>query len=395
MALQFIDQVDFKDKKVIARFDFNVPLRKDGSLEITDTTRIDRSLPSIKHILESGASKLVLMSHLGRPKGKVDPRFTLEPVANYLASVLDTDVTLTESATDSGIKSLLSLKSNKIILLQNLRFHPEEEGNDPTFAKRLASYGDIYVNDAFGTSHRKHASTYGIVAYHKNSCCGGFLLKKEIEALNKLVESPSPPFVAIIGGGKVSDKIKIIEQLLSKVDRMIIGGAMAYPFLKTKGFTVGSSLCNDEDLNLAKKILNSGRANKIYLPVDHVISNKIGGDPEVLKEIDIPEGKMGLDIGPETLSLYKDQINDARTIFWNGPMGYFEDPQFADGTFEIAKILSESSAFRLIGGGDSVSAVNKSGLAEKMSHISTGGGASLEYIEMGQLPGVQALKFGI
>lgn len=396
MALKFVDEIDLKGKRVIARFDFNVPLSKDGTKQITDTTRIDSAIPTIKHILNNGATKLIIMSHLGRPDGERNMKYSLEPVAKYLATKLEMDVLLTESCTDAGIKTMLNIDKNKIILLENLRFHPEEENNDREFAKTLSSYADIYVNDAFGTAHRKHASTYEINAFFKNKAAGGFLIRKEIEALNNIVESPKHPFIAIVGGAKVADKIKIIERLLTNVDKMIIGGAMAYPFLKAKGHKVGASLCAETDVDLAKKILASTTGNKIFLPVDHVISTGTEGQPEAIPSVDIPDGKMGLDIGARTLDNYKSILSSAQTVLWNGPMGYFENKAFAKGTFDVAKLLATlNGAFTLVGGGDSVSAVTKAGVAEKLSHVSTGGGASLEYIEQGSLPGIQALKFGI
>jgi phosphoglycerate kinase len=394
MALNYIDEIEVKDQVVLARFDFNVPL--DKNFKITDTTRIDLALETINYLLENGAKKLILMSHLGRPKGKVNSDFSLEPVATYLAEKLNEDVILTESCLDRGIKTLLSLNESRVILLQNLRFHPEEEKGDTEFAKSIASYADIYVNDAFGTAHREHASTYTINAYFKNKAYGGFLIRKEIEALTKIVDSPKSPFVAIVGGAKVSDKIKIIERLIVNVDYLLIGGAMAYPFLVAKGHDVGNSLCSADDVKLAKKILMSPSKSKVILPIDHIVSKEFGGAPETCDKVEIDGDKMGLDIGPATINLYKEKLAGAKTVLWNGPMGLFENEDFANGTLSIAKTLSElEGAFTLIGGGDSVSAVNQSGLASKMSHVSTGGGASLEFIEEGTLPGVQALKFGV
>lgn len=393
MALKFIDEMDINGKRVLARFDFNVPL-KDG--KITDTTRVDKALPTIRYILENGAKTLVLMSHLGRPKGEVKKEFSLEPVATYLAEQLRKEVILTESCKDKGIKTLLELPQTKIVLLENLRFHKEETDNDTDFARTLSQYGDIYVNDAFGAAHRKHASTYGINAYFNKTACGGFLLKAEVQALQKVVDKPAPPFVAVVGGAKVSDKIKIIESLLTSVDHLLIGGAMAYPFLKAKGKEVGTSLCSDEDVKLAKSILSVPASRKISLPVDHIASKEFGGSPEIIESVDIPEGLMGLDIGEKTLSNYRNILGTAKTVLWNGPMGIFENDNYNKGTFGIAQALSElKGAFTLVGGGDSVSAVNKSGLAPKMGHVSTGGGASLEFIEHGSLPGVQALRFGL
>ncbi len=393
--IKFIDQMDLKGKRIIARFDFNVPLAKDGSGTITDTTRIDAALPTIRYMIEQGASKIILMSHLGRPKGKVAPEFSLEPVAACLAEKLGADVVLTESCIDSGIKQLLDLNETKIVLLQNIRFHAEETKGDREFAHILSTYADIYVNDAFGAAHRKHASTYEINAFFKNNACAGFLMKKELENLEKIVH-PEKPFMAIVGGAKVSDKIKTIEQLLINANELFIGGAMAYPFLKAKGHSVGTSLCSDEDVDLAKKIIAADKGNKLNLPCDHLVSAEFGGAPEDCASVDIPEGKMGLDIGPKTIAAYSEKLRNAKTVLWNGPMGLFENENYAKGTFDVAKVLASIDAFTLVGGGDSVSAVKKSGLADKFSHVSTGGGASLEFIETnGALPGVQALKFGI
>lgn len=401
MAIKYIDidqdkgEMGIEGKRVIARFDFNVPLDKTTG-KISDTTRIDRALPTIKYILEHKPKNLILMSHLGRPKGEVKAEFSLEPVATYLAEKLGEDVILTESCTDRAIKPLLDLPRTRVVLLQNLRFHPEETKNDPEFARTLASYGDIYVNDAFGTAHRKHASTYGIIAYFKDHAYAGFLMKSEIEALTKVVQSPKSPFTAIVGGAKVSDKIKIIDALLANVDNLLIGGAMAYPFLKAKGFEVGKSLCTDEDVRLAKGILGQPIARKIILPVDHVIATNPDSSPATTEHQDIPADKMGLDIGPQTIAVFNEKLSNSKTVLWNGPMGFFEKENFAKGTLSMAKTMAKlQDAFTLVGGGDSVAAVTQSGLADKMSHVSTGGGASLEFIENGTLPGVQALKFGL
>jgi phosphoglycerate kinase len=399
MAIKYITDDSFKalakDKRVLARFDFNVPMDKKDPSKISDTTRVDEAVETIKYILEQGPKKLVLMSHFGRPKGTIDPLYSLEPVAKYLAEKLGMEVTLTETALDRGIKTLLGLNESKIILLQNLRFHPEEENNDRDFARTLATYGDVFVMDAFGAAHRKHASTYEVNAFFKNKAFAGLLMKRELEALDKIVHSPVKPFVAVVGGAKVSDKIKIIEALLNSVDKLLIGGAMAYPFLKAKGHTIGKSLCSDEDVALARRILGTPSKNKIVLPSDHIASDSLEGKPVEIGQSNITDDMIGLDIGPSTLQNYTDHLRSAKTVLWNGPMGLFENPSFAKGTLGIAKVLANLDAFTLVGGGDSVSAVNSSGLAEKMSHISTGGGASLEYIENGSLPGVQALKFGI
>lgn len=396
MAIKYIDQVDLKNKNILVRFDFNVPLSKKDNLVITDETRIDAALPTIRYLLEQGVARIIMMSHLGRPDGKSNPKYSLEPVAKALAEKLNQEVLLTESCLDSGIKTLIGLKKHKLILLQNLRYHPEEEENDPAFSKTLASYGDFYINDAFGTAHRKHASTYGVVAYfNKNSYAGGLLLKKEVESLNKIVISPTRPFVALVGGAKVSDKIKILEKLLPEVDQLIIGGAMAYPFLKAQGYNIGRSLCHDEDVEHAKKLLASASRSKIILPEDHVVSTSPEGAPIQNHNVSIDENKMGLDIGSSTISKYLNILNSAKTVLWNGPMGLFENPNYNKGTFAIAQHLAGLKAFTLVGGGDSVSAVNKAGVADKMGHVSTGGGASLEYIEQGTLPGIQALRFGV
>lgn len=399
MALKYITDESFKtnakDKKVLVRFDFNVPMEKNDPTKIADTTRIDEAIETINSILEAKPKKIILMSHFGRPKGKIDPQYSLEPVAKYLAEKLGQEVLLTETALDRGIRILLNLNESKIILLQNLRFHPEEEANDRDFARTLSTYGDVFVFDAFGAAHRKHASTYEINAFFKNKAYGGLLLKREIEALDKVLNDPAKPFIAIVGGAKVSDKIKIIEMLLVSVDKLLIGGAMAYPFLKAQGHEVGTSLCSDEDVALARKILGTPSKGKIVLPSDHIVSATFGGAPEEVGQVNIPVGKMGLDIGPSSLQNFTDYLLPAKTVLWNGPMGLFENSHYAKGTLGIATVLSKLNAFTLVGGGDSVNAVKMSGLSSKMSHISTGGGASLEYIENGNLPGIQALKFGI
>lgn len=395
MALKFIDTADFKGKKVLARFDFNVPLDKNDSSVITDTSRIDLALPTIKFILESGASKLTLMSHLGRPKGERDEKFSLEPVATYLAEQLGKEVILADAPVDAGVKELLTLNETKIVLLENLRFDKGETDNDEEFASKLAQYGDVYVNDAFGAAHRKHASVHLINKFFANQNYAGFLIKKELKALDQILNSPAKPFVAIIGGAKVSDKIKTIEKLIVSVNKLIIGGAMAYPFLKAKGHEVGDSLCSDDDVKLAQSILKADKGNKILLPVDHVIAESFQAEPEICNDTNIKVGFMGLDIGEATLNLYTNALKEAKTILWNGPMGLFENPKYENGTMSLAHFIADTDAFSLVGGGDSVSAVKKSGHSDKFSHISTGGGASLEYIEKGELPGIQALRFGV
>lgn len=396
MALKLITDAEFKDKRVIARFDFNVPLDKNDKSIIADTSRIDLALPTIKHLLEQGVSKLVMMSHLGRPNGKINPDYSLEPVANYLAEKLGEDVILTESAVDNGIKELLTLRETKIILLQNLRYHPEEEANDEGFARELSVYGDLYVNDAFGAAHRKHASVFAINKFFSGQAYSGLLLNREVQALDKILKTPTKPFVAVVGGAKVSDKIKTIEKLIVSVDHLIIGGAMAYPFLKAKGVAIANSLCSDEDVKLANSILRADRGNKLVLPIDHMVATEFGGKPSVSDSQKIDDDKMGLDIGPKTIAKYSEILKTAKTVLWNGPMGVFENPDYAKGTMALCEIIAGlEGAFTLVGGGDSVNAVNQSGYSDKFSHVSTGGGASLEYIEKGELPGVRVLKYGV
>lgn len=395
MQLKSIQDADLKGKKVIARFDFNVPLTKTEPRKITDTSRIDQAIPTIRMILEKGATKLTMISHLGRPDGQVNPKYSLEPVAEYLASKLGADVILSESAVDNGVKNLLSLPETKLVLLENIRFIAGEEKNDMELAEKLAQYGDVYINDAFGAAHRKHSSTHAINAFFKNRAYAGLLMKKEIDSLSALMEKPAKPFVAIIGGAKVSDKIKTIEKMMVLVDTLLIGGAMAYPFLKAKGATVGKSLCSDEDVSLAKQLLAADKGGKIQLPKDHVAAESLEGTPVPAPGVSIPAEMMGLDIGPLTIQSYTDHIKTAKTIFWNGPMGLFENKNFAKGTMSIAHAIASTKAFSVVGGGDSVAAVQESGEADKFSHVSTGGGASLEYIEKGELPGVQALKMGV
>jgi phosphoglycerate kinase len=395
MHLKSIQDADLKGKRVVARFDFNVPLTKTEPRQITDSSRIDQAIPTIRMILEKGASKLTMISHLGRPDGKPNTKYSLEPVAQYLASKLGIEVVLSESAVDNGIKNLLTLPETKLVLLENIRFLPGEEKNEMELAEKLSQYGDIYVNDAFGTAHRKHSSTYAINAFFKNRAYAGPLMKKEIEALSSLLEKPAKPFVALIGGAKVSDKIKTIEKMMVLVDTLLIGGAMAYPFLKAKGASIGKSLCSDEDVQLARALLSSDKGGKIQLPKDHIAAENPEGAPSPAPGVSIPENLMGLDIGPLTVQSYTDHLKTAKTIFWNGPMGLFENPLFAKGTMAMAHAIAAGQAFSVVGGGDSVAAVQISGEAEKFSHVSTGGGASLEYIEKGELPGIQALKMGI
>lgn len=396
MQLKSIQDADLKGKKVVARFDFNVPLSKTEPRQITDSSRIDLAIPTIRLLLEKGASKIVMISHLGRPDGQPNPKYSLEPVAEYLAAKLGTDVILSESPVDTGLRNLLALPETKLVLLENVRFHPGEEKNDQELSEQLAQYGDVYVNDAFGAAHRKHSSTYGINAFFKNRAYSGLLMEKEIKSLAALLDKPAKPYVAVIGGAKVSDKIKTIERMIVMVDNLLIGGAMAYPFLKAKGYQIGKSLCSDEDVALAKQLLASDKGSKIRLPKDHVVSAEFGGKPEACAGENISPDHMGLDIGPLTIKSYSDLLSVAKTIFWNGPMGLFENKDFAKGTMAIAHAIAQNQyAFSVVGGGDSVAAVQQSGEADKFSHVSTGGGASLEFIEKGELPGVQALRFGV
>lgn len=390
MQLKSIQDAELKGKKVLARFDFNVPLSTTEPRQITDASRIDLALPTIRLMLEKGASKIVLMSHLGRPDGQPNAKYSLEPVATYLADKLGTDVVLTTSAVDAGVKEFLSLPETKIVLLENLRFSPLEEKNDQEFAEKLASYGDVYVNDAFGAAHRKHASVHAVNNYFRGRAYAGLLLKKEIDALGHIMEKPAKPFVAVLGGAKVADKIKTIERLLVLVDKILIGGAMAYPFLKAKGHVVGKSLCSDDDVTLAKQLIAQDKGHKIQLPVDHVVAHNPDAPASIAALIG--EDQMGLDIGSRTIQNYGDLLKNAKTVFWNGPMGLFENPNFAKGTMEVAKLIAHTDAFTVVGGGDSVAAAHQSGFADKFSHVSTGGGASLEFIEKGELPGVQILK---
>lgn len=396
MQLKSLQDAEIKGKRILVRFDFNVPLTKTEPRKITDTSRIDLAIPTIKMLLEKGASKITMISHLGRPDGQVNPKYSLEPVAEYLASKMGMDVILSESAIDNGVKNLLQLPETKLVLLENIRFLPGEEKNDMELADKLSQYGDIYVNDAFGAAHRKHSSTYAINAFFKNRAYPGLLMKKEIDSLSSLMDKPAKPFIAIIGGAKVSDKIKTIERMLVMVDTLLIGGAMAYPFLKAKGVEVGKSLCSDEDVQLARQILAADKGGKIQLPQDHVVAEGLESSPAPCPGRNIPKEMMGLDIGPLTIDSYSSHIKTAKTVFWNGPMGLFESKNFAKGTMSIAHaIASNTKCFSVVGGGDSVAAVQASGEADKFSHVSTGGGASLEFIEKGELPGVQVLRNGV
>lgn len=381
-----IRDLDLTGKRVFMRVDFNVPLAP-GGREITSDKRIRAALPTIQYALEKGAA-LVLASHLGRPKGKPNPEMSLKPVAQRLSELLGKPVTMAPDCIGEEVEKMLP-KPGEVLLLENLRFHAEEENNDPEFSKKLARLGEVYVNDAFGTAHRAHASTVGIIEFLKPAAAG-LLMEKELEYLEKCTANPERPCVGILGGAKVSDKIEVIENLLKFADRLLIGGAMAYTFLKSQGKPVGKSLVEEDKLELAKGLLEKA-GDRILLPCDHVVAEVLeeNAASEVVEEI--PEGKMGLDIGPKTREAYAAVIRSAKTIIWNGPMGVFEKKPFDAGTVAVAKAVAESGALSVVGGGDSEKAVKSAGVADKISHISTGGGASLEYLSGLVLPGVAAL----
>jgi len=386
MAKLSIRDLDLKGKRVFMRVDFNVPLTEDGQ-QITSDKRIKASLPSIQYALDKGAG-LVLASHLGRPKGKPNPTMSLKPVAARLAELLGRPVTMAPDCIGAEVEKMLP-KPGEVLLLENLRFHGEEEKNNPEFSQQLAKLGDIYVNDAFGSAHRAHASTEGMIAFLKPAA-GGLLMEKELEYLGKATANPERPCVAILGGAKVSDKIEVIENLLKFADQLVIGGAMAYTFLAAQGKPTGKSLVEKDKIELAKSLLDKAGA-KILLPVDHVVAAELAENaPNEVVET-IPDGKMGLDIGPKTRELYAAAIKKAKTVIWNGPMGVFEKKPFDLGTVAVGKAVAESGALSVVGGGDSEKAVKAAGVADKMSHISTGGGASLEFLSGLVLPGVAAL----
>jgi phosphoglycerate kinase len=391
MNKKSIKDISLKGKSIIMRVDFNVPI--DEKLNITDDTRIKAALPTIKHVLASGINKLILMSHLGRPDGKVKESLKLDPVAVRLQKLLDEPVEKLNNCIGEEVKKAIRSTKNRIILLENLRFHPEEEKNDPNFAKELSGLAEIYVNDAFGTAHRAHASTEGIA--HFLPAVSGLLLEKEINYLSKALENPKKPFVVILGGAKVSDKIGVIENLITKADKIIIGGGMAYTFLNAQGKSIGKSKLEKDKIGLAKEILKKAQANnvKIILPIDNICVSEIR--PDAVTKItgdEIGTDLIAVDIGPKTIELFKKELSDAKTIVWNGPMGIFEMDKFATGSREIAKFISNIKATTIIGGGDTAAAVSKFGLEDKMTHISTGGGASLELLEGKVLPGIAILQ---
>jgi len=395
MGIKTISELDIAGRRLFIRVDFNVPLTPEG--KVSDDTRIRESLPTIKLAIEKGA-RVVLASHLGRPKGKPDKKYTLEPVAARLAELLDADVALTDEPVGDGARKVVNdLRAGAVALLENLRFSPAEEANDEAFSRELASYADVYVNDAFGTAHRAHASTAGIAKFIAAKGMG-LLMEREVKFLGKLLGEVERPFVAIIGGAKVSDKIGVLDNLLDRVDQMLIGGAMANTFLKARGGQLGRSLVEQDKLALARSFLKKAEQSNIdvLLPRDAVAAAGIKSDAgRVVQSMMVPEDLAALDIGPETARGFADAIARAKTIFWNGPMGVFESAPFAGGTMAVAKAVAGApGALSVVGGGDSVAAIHQSGLADKITHISTGGGASLEFLEGKKLPGLAALEQG-
>jgi phosphoglycerate kinase len=390
-----LDALDLGGKRVFIRVDFNVPL--DASGRVADDARIRAALPTIEHAIRTNA-KVILASHLGRPKGKPEDRqkYTLEPAGARLSELLQQDVTLADDCVGDGVKKLMKeLKDGQVLLLENLRFHPQEEANDDAFARELASLCDVWVNDAFGTAHRAHASTAGMAKFVKEKAAG-FLIQKELDYLGKVLRTPAKPFVAVLGGAKVSDKIKVIQNLMSKADSILVGGAMAYTFLKAEGVPVGKSRVEEDKVDLAKTLLEIAKQRNVelLLPVDHVCATEASETAQrhVVNDRAIPDNLIGLDIGPKTLDRFRQRILAAKTVFWNGPMGLFEQKPWAEGTFGIARAMADTGAVTVVGGGDSAAAVEQAGLVSKMKHVSTGGGASLEFVEGRVLPGIQALE---
>ncbi len=392
MTIRTVNQIELKGKRLFIRVDFNVPQDEKGA--ISDETRILLSLPTIRFAIRAGG-KVLLASHLGRPKGKRDRKYSLAPVAERLSQLLEEKVTLAKDCIGEEVqKQIDGMREGEVLLLENLRFHPEEEKNDEAFSRALASLCDVYINDAFGAAHRAHASTVGIT-YFVKTVGAGFLMMKEIESLQKALVNPQKPYVAIMGGAKVSDKIGVIQNLLDKVTTLLVGGGMAYTFLKAKGFNVGKSLVEEDQIPFSLQLLERARGKiKFILPSDHLAAERMdtSAKSKVVKSEEIPSDWVCLDIGPETVESFSEEIRSAKTIVWNGPMGVFEMEPFSHGTFAIAKAVAISSAFSIVGGGDSVAAVNKAGLADHISHISSGGGAALEFLEGRKLPGIEALR---
>ena len=392
MNKKTVVDIDLKGKKVLVRCDFNVPMDKEQN--ITDNRRIVAAIPTIKYLLEENC-KVILCSHLGRPKGEVKKEFSLEPVAKELSRLLNKEVIMAKDVIGEDAKAKANdLQEGEVMLLENVRFHREETDNDPEFSKQLASLAEVFVNDAFGTAHRAHASTEGVTKYLP--AVSGFLIEKELKFLGEALENPERPFVAILGGAKVSDKIGVIDSLLEKVDKLMIGGGMAYTFFKAQGYEVGNSLCEPDKCDLALELMEKAKEKgvKFILPIDTKVGKEFKPDTEskTVAWTEIPEGWEGFDIGEKTIEMFKEELKDAKTVIWNGPVGLFEFEQFAIGTNAIAKALAELDACKIIGGGDSAAAVEKAGLASKMTHISTGGGASLEFLEGKKLPGIEALQ---
>lgn len=393
MNKKTIRDVDVTNKKVLVRCDFNVPLDKETG-KITNDLRIVAALPTIKYLLENNA-KVILCSHLGKPKGEIKPELSLKPVANRLSEYLGFEVKFSKDIVGENAKELSKeLKPGKAILLENVRFDPREEKNDKEFSKELASLAEIYVNDAFGTAHRAHSSTVGVAEFLPAVC--GFLIEKEVGMLGDNLNNPERPFVAILGGAKVSDKIKVIENLLEKVDSIIIGGGMTYTFLKAMGYEIGNSICELDRIDIAKETIEKAEKKgvKLLFPIDTVCGKEFSNEAEtiVVDSKEIPKGWQGLDIGPKAIEEFTQVLKNAKTVIWNGPLGVFEFEKFAKGTNAIAKVLTEINAITIVGGGDSVAAVEKGGFSDKITHISTGGGATLEYLEGKELPGIECLE---
>lgn len=393
MDKKTVRDIDVTGKKVLVRCDFNVPI--DGETgKITDNRRIRGALPTIQYLLDNNA-KVILCSHLGRPKGEFNPKYSLKPVAEELSKLLGKEVKLAKDVVGEDAKNLTeNIKEGEIVLLENVRFHGEEEKNDTEFSKKLASFAEIYVNDAFGTAHRAHSSTAGVADYLP--AVSGFLIEKELKFLGGALDNPERPFVAILGGAKVSDKIGVIEKLIDKVDTLIIGGGMAYTFYKAQGHHIGTSICEEDKLDLAKELLEKAKTKgvQLMLPIDNHVSSEYSnnGEDKFVESTEIPDGFMGLDIGPRTIEKFKEILRTAKTVVWNGPLGVCEFPKFEVGTKEVAKLLATLDAITVIGGGDSAAAIEQLGLADKMTHISTGGGASLEFLEGKVLPGIACLQ---